>query len=166
MICTEGRKAKLHCPIMFIAERQNVRAHWSSLASTRHLLFRWLSLTRRNADTHQPDVPAHGAQINYLPSSTESRRRSRASELRHNTVVCAPSRMAPPNRPWFWIGSLISPLCGWSPRRDDLWSCSCGYEWNTFDTGGVCPACLDRWPSTHCLSCAGWSPHSDWYARL
>ena len=43
VICTEGRKAKLHCPIMFIAERQNVRAHWSSLASTwRHLLFRWL----------------------------------------------------------------------------------------------------------------------------
>ena len=37
MICTEGRKAKLHCPIMFIAERQNVRAHWSSLASTETL---------------------------------------------------------------------------------------------------------------------------------
>jgi len=33
VICTEGRKAKLHCPKMFIAERQNVRAHWSSLAS-------------------------------------------------------------------------------------------------------------------------------------
>jgi hypothetical protein len=46
VICTEGRKAKLHCPIMFIAERQNVRAHWSSLASTwRHLLFRLAGLT-------------------------------------------------------------------------------------------------------------------------
>src|SRR6202040_2495389 len=33
VICTEGRKAELHCPIVFIAERQNVRAHWSSLAS-------------------------------------------------------------------------------------------------------------------------------------
>ena len=43
VICAEGRKAKLHCPIMFIAERKNVRAHWSCLASTwRHLLFRWL----------------------------------------------------------------------------------------------------------------------------
>src|SRR2546425_10644406 len=30
------------------------------------------------------------------------------------------------------------PLCGWSPRKDDRWSCSCGHEWNTFDTGGVC----------------------------
>jgi hypothetical protein len=35
------------------------------------------------------------------------------------------------------------PLCGWSPRKDDRrWSCSYGNEWNTFDTGGVCPACL------------------------
>ena len=34
------------------------------------------------------------------------------------------------------------PLCGWSPRKDDVWSCTCGHEWNTFETGGVCPACL------------------------
>jgi len=27
------------------------------------------------------------------------------------------------------------PLCGWSPRKEDKWSCTCGYEWNTFDTG-------------------------------
>src|SRR6266852_8293404 len=38
------------------------------------------------------------------------------------------------------------PLCGWSPRKDDRWSCSCGHEWNTFDTGGVCPACLHHGP--------------------
>jgi len=30
------------------------------------------------------------------------------------------------------------PLWGWSPRKEDKWSCSCGNEWNTFDTGGVC----------------------------
>src|SRR5947209_19324621 len=53
------------------------------------------------------------------------------------------------------------PLCGWSPRKDDRWSCSCGHAWNTFDTGGVCPACLHQWTSTQCLSRAGWSPHSD-----
>jgi hypothetical protein len=34
----------------------------------------------------------------------------------------------------------IRPLCGWSPRKEDLWFCTCGHEWNTFDTGGVCPA--------------------------
>ena len=33
------------------------------------------------------------------------------------------------------------PLCGWSPRKEDKWFCTCGNKWNTFDTGGVCPAC-------------------------
>ena len=31
------------------------------------------------------------------------------------------------------------PLCGWSPRKEDRWSCDCGNEWNTFDTGGRLP---------------------------
>ena len=31
------------------------------------------------------------------------------------------------------------PLCGWSPREDDRWSCTCGNEWNTFDTEGCVP---------------------------
>src|SRR5579863_3011620 len=57
------------------------------------------------------------------------------------------------------------PHCGWSPRKGDFWSCSCGHEWNTFDTGGVCPACLCQWTETQCLSCHRWSPHSDWYVQ-
>jgi hypothetical protein len=48
------------------------------------------------------------------------------------------------------------PLCGWSPRKEDHWSCSCGYAWNTFDTGGVCPACLHQWTTTECLACTRW----------
>jgi hypothetical protein len=40
-----------------------------------------------------------------------------------------------------------------------------GTSWNTFDTGGVCSACLHQWASTQCLKCGGWSPHSDWYEQ-
>jgi hypothetical protein len=55
--------------------------------------------------------------------------------------------------------------CDWSPRKKDKWFCACGHEWNTFDTGGVCPACLHQWCETQCLSCSRWSAHSDWYAQ-
>jgi hypothetical protein len=47
------------------------------------------------------------------------------------------------------------PLCGWSPRKEDKWFCTCGTcgnEWNTFDTGGVYPACLHQWTDIQCLS--------------
>src|ERR1700677_2697288 len=54
------------------------------------------------------------------------------------------------------------PLCGWSPCREDKWFCTCGCGWNTFDTGGVCPACLHQWTETQCLSYKRWSPHADW----
>jgi len=64
-------------------------------------------------------------------------------------------------------GSQIRcPLCSWSPRKEDKWVCTCGYDWNTFDTGGVCPACLHQWRETQCLACARWSPHSDWYREV
>jgi hypothetical protein len=55
------------------------------------------------------------------------------------------------------------PKCNWSPRPGDLWSCKCRHQWNTFDTGGVCPNCLYQWTVTQCLSCHQISPHSDWY---
>lgn len=55
------------------------------------------------------------------------------------------------------------PPCGWVPRKGNLWSCTCGHAWNTFDTGGICPGCLRQWMETQCLSCSRWSPHSAWY---
>jgi hypothetical protein len=55
------------------------------------------------------------------------------------------------------------PLCCWAPRKADNRFCTCSHKWNTFDTGGVCPACLQRWTETQCLSCSQWSPHSLWY---
>jgi hypothetical protein len=55
--------------------------------------------------------------------------------------------------------------CNWQPRKHDRWACVCGHYWNTFDTGGICPACLHQWMTTQCLSCpcSRWSAHSDWY---
>lgn len=60
---------------------------------------------------------------------------------------------------------IYCPKCGWEPRQEDCWSCGmgCGCVWNTFDTGGVCPACGKAWEQTQCLACHGWSPHRAWY---
>ena len=55
------------------------------------------------------------------------------------------------------------PHCDWSPKATDVWACHCGHEWNTFDTGGVCPGCLHQFDSTQCLACHAWAAHSDWY---
>lgn len=62
-------------------------------------------------------------------------------------------------------GRIRCPLCGWTPRPENRWSCKCLHQWNTFDTGGVCPNCLYRWAYTTCLACHQWSPHSDWYPK-
>jgi len=55
------------------------------------------------------------------------------------------------------------PKCAWEPRRVDTWTCSCRHEWNTFDTGGVCPICQRQWLDTQCPHCDTWSPHLAWY---
>ena len=40
---------------------------------------------------------------------------------------------------------------------------ACGTQWNTFDTGGVCPTCGEVFEYTQCLRCALLSPHKAWY---
>ncbi len=57
------------------------------------------------------------------------------------------------------------PLCGWQPGTWDLWGCTCGCIWNTFDTRGLCPACGKQWTETQCLACHRLSKHEKWYAR-
>jgi hypothetical protein len=55
------------------------------------------------------------------------------------------------------------PRCGWEPGKADRWSCDCGFAWNTFETGGVCPGCGRVWERTQCPRCLQWSRHEDWY---
>ena len=57
------------------------------------------------------------------------------------------------------------PKCRWQPAKTDIWQCTCGHHWNTFDTRGVCPACHYRWAITQCRSCHGYSAHDDWYEK-
>lgn len=57
------------------------------------------------------------------------------------------------------------PKCGWEPQKKDLWSCTCHYTWNTFDTAALCPGCGKQWEHTACLRCHQWSPHKDWYEK-
>ena len=58
------------------------------------------------------------------------------------------------------------PGCEWKPLPSSRWVCApsgCGHVWNTFDTGGVCPACSKVWKMTACWSCHDSFPHEDWY---
>ena len=61
---------------------------------------------------------------------------------------------------------VACPRCDWEPAASDRWSCACGHAWNTFETGGRCPACAKTWRDTQCLACARWSRHVDWYRDL
>lgn len=66
--------------------------------------------------------------------------------------------------------NIRCPKCSWEPREHSKWRCSCGHVWNTFDTGGRCPACKMVWEDTQCIDyeggCREWSPHLDWYDGL
>lgn len=45
---------------------------------------------------------------------------------------------------------IACPKCDWEPSPSDMWQCSCGHNWHTFDTGGRCPACNKQWAETCC----------------
>ncbi len=61
------------------------------------------------------------------------------------------------------LAHVACPRCHLSPKSSDLWGCTCGNRWKTFDTRGLCPACSYQWKETACLMCGESSPHADWY---
>ncbi len=65
---------------------------------------------------------------------------------------------------------IACPKCSWEPDGQPYWQCSCGFTWDTFSTGGRCPACKKVWEQTQCIDhaggCVAWSPHLDWYKGL
>ena len=66
---------------------------------------------------------------------------------------------------------IACPKCNWEPTPSDMWRCTCGHVWHTFDTGGVCPSCKKAWEMTQCLApsaggCSKQSPHLEWYRNL
>jgi len=62
-----------------------------------------------------------------------------------------------------YSGKICCPKCKWEALEEPLWMCTCGHEWDTFATGGVCPACNTKWKDTDCIACGKSSPHTKWY---
>lgn len=61
---------------------------------------------------------------------------------------------------------IACPKCDWRPAPEHKWQCTCGHQWHTFDTHGVCPACGKVWAETRCAlpgGCGAWSDHEEWY---
>lgn len=91
---------------------------------------------------------------------------------------CLPFRMAP-SSPWmYWTASLSrNRATSQAPLAFDVRfvvgrrvKTICGHVAALMSgTHSIqeeyCPACLHQWTSTQCLSCSGWSPHSDWYSH-
>lgn len=154
---------------------------WPSTGAFRSVLYRAGKANGRNAAALLERIPDQEvrllaaieleAAIHDLPEL----RHISATQFRPSSPVLAPSpvrlriegtAVAEPavDIPTDLCGPHIRcPKCKWRPRKQDRWACSCGHVWNTFDTGGVCPACIKRWTVTQCLECLVMSPHSDWY---
>lgn len=65
---------------------------------------------------------------------------------------------------------VCCPSCGWKPDGKAHWKCSCGTQWNAFETLGKCPTCSKQWDYTQCVEdtggCNQFAAHDKWYAGL
>jgi hypothetical protein len=103
------------------------------------------------------------AALAGLPEFRGIQREYRPRSMRARRQMLRPAQGSPVLGPG---GETIRcPKCNWVPHENDAWCCKCGHAWNTFKTGGACPACRYQWEVTACLSSGEVSAHSDWYVR-
>jgi hypothetical protein len=58
---------------------------------------------------------------------------------------------------------LRCPECGWVPFALRAWKCKgCGFVWDSFATGGVCPRCGHAHEEAACVRCRRISPYERW----
>lgn len=58
---------------------------------------------------------------------------------------------------------IACPKCAWRHPGGAFWRCTCGHEWDTFATHGVCPKCATVHRITQCPTCFQRSDHEEWY---
>jgi hypothetical protein len=57
------------------------------------------------------------------------------------------------------------PTCKASPPVGEFWTCNrCGQQFDSFQTGAVCPKCRTQFPQTKCIDCGALHPMNDWVA--
>jgi Zn-dependent protease len=55
------------------------------------------------------------------------------------------------------------PTCKTAPPIGEFWRCGkCGQQFDTFQTGAVCPNCKTQFAQTKCLDCGALHPMHDW----
>jgi hypothetical protein len=92
--------------------------------------------------------------ITYMKRGSPRSRRSGGGRIRSSD---RPGMRSPDGR------LIRCPKCRFEPPVGLRWACSCGHRWNTFSTGGRCPACRFQWDVTGCPDCGEMSEHRAWY---
>jgi hypothetical protein len=66
--------------------------------------------------------------------------------------------------------TVCCPSCNWKPDNKAHWKCTCGTQWNAFESLGKCPTCSKQWAYTQCVEevggCNHFAPIEEWYQGL
>ncbi len=156
------------------------KAYWPSTGAFRRLLYDAGKRLGRDAAALLDQIPDDDVRLFATIELAAALNGSPPSSIRQMT------QPNPPDRP-LSVGRIISsqtrvrgrlgattvrspdgriiqcPRCSSQPSDDVRWTCSCGHVWNTFWTGGNCPACHHQWTETQCPACGELSDHKRWY---